>query len=179
LPYWPATFESMHFDLLNIVLHLRTSHWLDENKLSTFVVEEIQSDWHAIGKIDGYHPIIQNSENYLALEEGKIFDAPFIKERHELGIKIAIATAINSGFDQIAFVTSNVHIERYGQDLEGFKLLYDQAIPKSLKKIAKQFECKLSLSRLNIIKPKRSIRFRNGSGWEISDGQNQTIKKSS
>ncbi|NOU24097.1 MAG: hypothetical protein HOO90_01020 [Methylotenera sp.] len=174
IPSWVATFESTHFVVENTVLHLRTSEWKDSDGLPLLLIDEIQSDWHATGRVNGYSDIDELLDND---ESDAVPDAPFIKEWHELGIKIAIWVALKSGHSRIAFTKGDVHSERYGEDLEGFHLLYDQAIPKSLAKLVSKFQCHLGSAIITISKPNQSIRHRSGTGWELlASGKNEKSK---
>lgn len=163
LPDWPETYENSHFDLNNLVLHIRSSEWKDTKDQPLLLIDEIQSDWHAFGRDNGYYDI-----GTLA-EEGSdaVPEGPFKKEWHELGIKLAIRIALQSGHHRIAFTTANVHKLRYGRDLDGFHLLYDQLIPKALAKLVTKFKCSLELGMILISKPTDTMRFKNGTGWEL------------
>lgn len=173
LPDWPEAFENSHFDLNNLVLHIRTSEWKDTKNQPLLLIDEIQSDWHALGRDNGYYDIgTIEDEGSNAVPE-----APFKKEWHELGVKLAIWVALQSGHRRVAFTNSNVHKSRYGRDLEGFHLLYDQLIPKSLAKLASKFKCHLGSAMIAISEPKETIRYRRGAGWELrGHGQDADIK---
>ncbi len=173
LPRWPDGFESPHFDLMNVILHLRTSEWQDVNGKPLFLIDEVQSDWHALGRESGYYDLGEEVESY----SDAVPDAPFKKEWHELGIKLAIWLALKAGYTRVAFTKGSVHQSRYGQDLEGFHLLYEQLIPKALDKLATKFKCSLGLARIMITKPKDNIRYQRGACWEIhTRGQDATVK---
>jgi hypothetical protein len=154
------TFLNEHFSIENIVLHIRTSVWNTNGNAPILLVDEIQSDWHARGKESGY------SEGDG--DEDAVPDVPYKKEWHELGIKIAIWIAIRSGITQIAFTTGDQHCERWGE-LEGLRLLYDRQIPKSLSKLASKFNCGMEWKGIPVRKPRQTIRYRKGLGWEISE----------
>ena len=173
---WPEAYENLHFDLNNLVLHIRTSEWKDTKDKPLLLIDEIQSDWHALGRDNGYYNI------GTILDEGSdaVPDAPFKKEWHELGIKLAVWIALQSGHHRVAFTRSNVHKSRYGKDLEGFHLLYDQLIPKALAKLAVKFKCTLEPAMISISKPTDSLRFKSGVGWQFhkqgTDEEIQIIK---
>lgn len=174
LPYWNGSFERSHFDLMNVILHIRTSEWADVNNQPLLLIDEIQSDWHALGRGNGYYEI---GENIDSDESDAVPDAPFKKEWHELGIKLAIWIALKSGHHRVAFTTGNIHKARYGQDLDGFQLLYDQLIPKALAKLADKFQCHLGSAIIKISKPNDSIRYKRGLGWELhTQSQNEKTK---
>lgn len=164
LPDWPEAYENSHFDLKNLVLHLRTSEWKDTKDQPLLLIDEIQSDWHALGRDNGYYDI----GTMVDEASDAVPEAPFKREWHELGIKLAFWIALQSGHHRVAFTAGNVHKSRYGRDLEGFHLLYDQLIPKALAKLAAKFKCTLEPGMILISKPTDTIRFRRGTGWELS-----------
>jgi len=174
LPYWKDGFEQLHFDLMNVILHLRTSEWKDTDNKPLLLIDEIQSDWHAAGRERGYHEIGEDIDPY---NPAAVPDVPFKKEWYELGVKLAIWVALQSGHNRVAFTKANVHKVRYKQDLDGFHLLYDQLIPKALAKLADKFNCSLDLANIEVSKPTDTIRFKNGTGWELrKQGKNDDVQ---
>lgn len=171
IPSWPDGFEQSHFDLMNVILHLRTSEWKDTKYQPLLLIDEIQSDWHSFGRVHGYHNVGADVESV------SVPDAPFKKEWHELGVKLAVWLALQAGYRRVAFTSSHVHQSRYGLDMEGFHLLYDQLIPKALDKLAAKFKCSLGSAMIAISKPKDNIRYKRGSGWELrTKGEEEKIK---
>lgn len=173
IPSWPDSFEQSHFDLMNVILHLRTSEWKDTKDQPLLLIDEIQCDWHTFGRVYGYHDVGADVES----DSETVPDAPFKKEWHELGIKLAIWLALLSGHRRVAFTSSNVHRSRYGRDMEGFQLLYDQLIPKALDKLAAKFKCSVCQAMITISKPKDNVRYKRGAGWELhTKGEEDKIK---
>ena len=173
LPDWPEAHENLHFDINNLVLHIRTSEWKDTNDQPLLLIDEIQSDWHAFGRVNGYYEF-----GAIAGEDSDaVPEAPFKKEWHELGIKLSIWIALQSGHRRVAFTRSNVHKSRYGKDLEGFHLLYDRLIPKALDKLATKHKCTLEPAMIMISQPTDTMRFKSGIGWELhKSGKDEDIQ---
>lgn len=161
LPYWPDAFEGGHFGLNNVLLHLRTSQWLDEQALDLLLVDEVQSDWHAHGREYGYY------RPYEDADDERVPWVPFAKEWALLGVRVAIAIAIQKGLNRVAFVDSQTQAERYGDLLDGFVQLYDQQIPQYLNKLAKQFGCRFSTSSILVSKPRHNISFSERRMWSL------------
>lgn len=159
LPNWRGIFNNTHFLIENAVLHIRSAVWQEPDGNPLLLVDEIQSDWHAKGRECGYLQHGEVDENSDAVP-----DAPFIREWHELGIKIAIWIAVHSGISRVAFTTGTQHCERSGE-YDGLRILYDRHIPKSLEKLATRFDCHLGWSDISVKKPSDSISFRRGEGW--------------
>lgn len=164
IPSWDAYFDRSHFNVENTIIHLRTSEWKDNEDEPLLLIDEIQSDWHAMGRCNGYWDVDDPLDKD---ETDAVPDAPYIKEWHELGVKIAIWIAIQSGHDRVAFTTGSIHGSRYGNNLESFHLLYDHLIPKSLQKIAKKFECLVNTSTIITCRPNHSLHNRGALGWEL------------
>jgi hypothetical protein len=135
-----ADFKSGHFDQPNVLAHMRVNDRVVDGKKTLFI-EEIQSDWHQLGRKKGYADAGKPYEvfdpkdgNVIATfkteQEAKAYadelgpnvdyaksegvpDAPFKTSWHELSLKRAIQEASEKGYDQIAFTTGKTQAERY------------------------------------------------------------------
>lgn len=163
LPNWNLflRFEGGHFDLNNVLLHLRTTHWRDEQGCDLLLVDEVQSDWHARGRDYGYYRVGDD------FEDGQVPWVPFAKEWALLGVRVAIAIAVQKGFNRLAFASSKVQAERYGELMDGFVQLYDQQIPDYLNKLAKQFACGFTQTSIMVSKPRHHIRYSQQRMWAL------------
>lgn len=172
LPDWPLPYIDSHFGLDRLLIHLRTTERTDIHGQPIFMVEEIQSPWHADGRSLGM------STNIDEIGNGEVAaDAPFIHEWHELGIKVAICLAIRRGFDRIGFTTGDQQCNRWG-NREGLRNLYDQDVPQCLRKIVRQFGCSLDVARIETRKPIADIRYARGEGWQLRNTQGRSISPS-
>ncbi len=170
LPHWPHRFHHDHFELGTTVLHLRGAVWKHADGSPVYLIDEIQSDWHAWGRRSGY---LSDEEPDGA---DSVPDAPFIKEWHEMGVKIAIWIAMRSGCSRVAFTTGQQQCERWGE-LEGLRLLYDKQIPKSLSKLASSFGCHYGLTEISVKKPREKLAYRRGLGWELKTSDSKARPK--
>lgn len=161
LSHWHSTFERGHFDINNVLLHLRTSQWCDDQGIELLLVDEVQSDWHARGREFGYR------EHDSEMGDQKVPQVAFAKEWALLGVRVAIAIAVQKGLNRLAFVSSKVQAERYGQLLDGFVQLYDKQIPDYLNKLAKQYACEISTASILISKPRHNLRFSDQRMWSL------------
>ena len=169
LPDWPLPYRDGHFDLKQLLVHIRTTERMDCGEQPLFMVEEIQSPWHADGRERGY----TTDEDEIGADNC-VADAPFAKEWHELGIKATIWPTIKQGFTRIGFTTGKQQCERWGE-LEGLMNLYDQQIPKRLKKIAAQFDCPYGGTSITTRKPIAKVRGSRQAGWVVRDANNKPI----
>lgn len=67
-------------------------------------------------------------------------DAPFKENYHEFVLKRLIRMAAEEGYDSIGWTTADIQSDRWSdQFAEGYRIEYDQDIPKFLKKYGKQW----------------------------------------
>lgn len=168
LPYWPNAFKEGHFDLNNVLLHIRTSEWHDENGNQLLLIDELQSDWHARGREFGYYKFDEQRKN------DQVPCVAFQKEWVALGVRVALTIAVQKGIKQISFVDSTVQGQRYGELLDGFVKLYDQQIPNYLSKLAKQFQCDLNTTSIIVSKPRYNIRYKTKQEWLLQSIDKKT-----
>lgn len=166
LPDWPLPYRDGHFGLKQLLVHIRTTERMGQEGQPLLMVEEIQSPWHA--DIRSYSQLDDEDKD----ENNAVSDAPFAKEWHELGIKAVIWLAIKQGFAHIGFTTGKQQCERWGK-LDGLMNLYEQQIPKCLKKIASQYDCTNDWTTIVTRKPTGRIRNLRPGEWEVQ-GANRT-----
>ena len=98
-------------------------------------IEELQSDWHNEGRKTGY--------------EG-VPDAPFRDNYHEFVLKKLIRMAAEQGYDSIGWTPAEIQSERWSDEFaEGYRIEYDQDIPKFLNKYGKKWDTKVGKTVLD------------------------------
>lgn len=175
LPYWPFQYRDSHFKKDQLLVHIRTTERMDCAGQLFLMVEEIQSPWHA----DCLQFRLDQEESEESVEgeftdDNSIADAPFSDEWHELGIKAIIWLAVKQGFDHVGFTTGEQQCNRWGE-LEGLKILYDQKIPKCLKKVARQYDCTYGQTLIETRKSYSNVRSNRQFGWELRNAENQPV----
>lgn len=125
LANWPVHYVGPHFDLPNILIHLRTTQRTDITGQRLFFLEELQSDWHQLGKRHGFYAEHRDSPPF----------APFAAEWAELGLKALLWLAMRAGINRIAWTTGQLQEWRYQRARPGLVTFYDHTIPKILKKL--------------------------------------------
>ena len=115
------------------------THWDDKHGIlahariqdfNTFIgkmlfVEELQSDWHNEGHKTGYQDVP---------------DAPFRDNYHEYVMKRMIRMAAEEDYDSIGWTPAQVQVERWSKEFaEGYRIEYDQDIPKFMNKYGKKW----------------------------------------
>ena len=169
LPGWPLPYRDGHFKLKQLLVHIRTTERLDHDGRPLLMVEEIQSPWHA-----DIHKHGSTTEKDEIGQDELVADAPFAKEWHELAIKAVIWLAVRKGYAHIGFTTGKQQCERWW-DMEGLMNLYEQQIPKCLKKIASQFDCANGWATIETRKPAGKIRHIPEKGWIVQDANKTPI----
>ena len=159
LPAWPLPYCDGHFNLKQLLVHIRTTERFGRDGQPLFMVEEIQSPWHADIRRHG-----STTERSQIGQDDLVAAVPFSKDWHELAIKAAICLAIKQGFTRIGFTTGKQQCDRWW-DMEGLMNLYDQQIPKCLKKIATQYACTDGWVSIDTRKPTGKIRYIPHKGW--------------
>ena len=124
-------------------------HWEDRDgvlvhariqDLNTFLgkmlfVEELQSDWHNEGHKTEYRDVP---------------DAPFKDTYHEYVMKRLLRMAAEQDYDSIGWTTAQTQVERWSEKFaEGYRIEYDQDIPKFLNKYGKKWGTKVGKTTLD------------------------------
>ena len=117
-----------------ILAHARVQDFKANGKKMLFI-EEIQSDWHNAGHKNGY-----KGENQSDSDAEIAPDAPFRDTYHEYVLKSLIRNAVEEGYDSIGWTTADIQSERWSDEFaEGYRIEYDQDIPKFLRKYGKRW----------------------------------------
>ena len=101
-----------------------------------------------------YDPLIDKHERlldeYQKISRGDyVPDAPFSKTYHEFVLKRLLRMAAEGGYDSLAWTTAIQQEDRWSSDYaEGYRIEYDQDIPKFLNKYGKKWGAKVEKSEL-------------------------------
>lgn len=148
---WLYDFYGPHFRIKNLVFHLRTSQWDDTQGQRLFLVDELQSDWH---------------NQYRHNKNGNTPYMPFYQDWIMIALRVAISIAVKTGHRQVAFTTSEHHIERWGIETPAFKILYDKTIPKLLRRLQRAYGGTISTKTIETLKPTKQLK-REKEGWRL------------
>ncbi len=144
-----------HFDLPNIVAHVRTTERTTPNGERLLVLEEIQSDWNqtlreVIQKARERHPV--DDENIDLIEWDDDMDPPpFNPYRNhwlEAALRMMLLLAAHQGFAGITWLPGKLHAERFPwANAAGLKIFYDRIVPAAVEKLAKSWGLQLSAAQ--------------------------------
>ena len=77
-------------------------------------------------------------------------EAPFSKNYHEFVLKKLLREAAENGYEYLAWTTADMQSERWSDEYaEGYRIEYDQDIPKFLNKYGKQWGARVGLMELD------------------------------
>ena len=169
LPDWPLPYRDGHFNLRQLLVHIRTTERIDHNGVPLLMVEEIQSPWHADIRKHGC-----TKDKYEIGKDELVADAPFAKEWHELAIKAVIALAVQQNHTQIGFTTGKQQCERWW-NMKGLLNLYDLDIPKCLKRIATQYDCINDWATIITRRPVAKVRSTPQGEWILQDDDDNKL----
>lgn len=160
LPDHQRIFFGAHYFDHNVLAHIRTTTRRDIQGHKLLFIEEVQSDWHQRGHIDGY-----NSSSW-----GTVANAPFKKEWPALACKLMLIHASQNGFDGIAWPDGDIQETRYARPLPAIKRHYDTEIPAALNRLGKPFHCSVERSGITTRDPWLNLVKANNK-WRVSDGR--------
>ena len=106
-------------------------------------VRKKKHDWLR-GKVDAaYEKYLKAKTVVDSLKQkgmGDVADAPFRDTYHEYVMKRLIRMAAEEGYDIIGWTPSEIQVDRWSEEYaEGYRIEYDQEIPKFLKKYGKRW----------------------------------------
>jgi hypothetical protein len=125
LPWYPITHEDNHFDLRNVLIHIRCDERQDGAGHKILFLQEVQSDWAQTWAQS------QREQGSSSLTT-RIPKPPFGKEWPSLAAKLMLLYAVAWNFDGIAWTTGAMQVEQFGKERSWFKTLYDQMLPRSM-----------------------------------------------
>ena len=134
LPYYPHSYFSPHFNVRNVLAHIRCDVRDGAEGERVLLIQEIQSDWakdmrDAIGMLE-------------ADEEHEQFP-PFWREWSALAMKLVLLHAAHQGLDAVAWTRGAHQAFRYkGLGAKGLAQLYDQVLPRDVNRLVKPFGCR-------------------------------------
>ncbi len=160
LPDFQKTFYGSHFEERNVLAHVRSTDRHDQEGRRLLFIEELQSDWHTMGRKYGY-------DNRCG---GHIPHAPFKNSWVSLACKKLLRYACEHGYDGLAWTPASVHESRYVRAIQALRRIYDQQLPRTLNRLGRHFDAQVRHTSINTKHPWLKLT-QNGSKWQVTDGQ--------
>jgi hypothetical protein len=158
LPDYPLSHFTSHYYTRNLLVHFRTKQRIDTQGRRLLFIEEIQSDWHQSGAMFGY----QNRW------PGRITPAPFRREWLSLALKLLLLHAAEDDYDAIAWTQGEIQESHYFKKLSPVKRLYDNEIPRVLKRLCESHGLTIGSTRISTKEPRLHIA-RHWDKWFLTD----------
>jgi hypothetical protein len=132
MQYWGE-----HFDLPNIVAHVRTTERSSLQGPRLLLMEEIQSDWNqALREVELNGEILDDTDD----EEDLPPDNPFRYHWVDAALRMMLLLAANRGFKAIAWLPGRIHAERFPwANAAGLSGFYDELLPKTVSKLGQSW----------------------------------------
>lgn len=158
-PNLPVEYWGEHFELPNIVAHVRTTERMTPEGARLLVLEEIQSDWN-----QALRKAIQEARGRRAAEaeDGELIewdadvnpppDNPYLNHWLDAALRTMLVLAANQDFAGIAWLPGTLHAERFPwANAEGLKTFYDRIVPAAVAKLANSWGARLGTAQFSTL----------------------------
>ena len=116
----------------------------------------LAGEWDTVQKtVEGARLLLEYREAQDAYDQAmneyvkKIPDAPFKDTYHEYVMKRLLRMAAEEGYDSIGWTPSEIQVKRWSEEFaEGYRIEYDQEIPKFMNKYGKKWGTKVGTEYL-------------------------------
>ena len=148
-PNLPVQYCGEHFDLPNIVAHVRTTVRTTPQGKRLFVLEEIQSDWNQQLREDlevrrsfGAH--LEEEGDSVTWDDDLPLN-PYQTQWLEAALRMMLLHAADQGFAGMAWLPGKLHAERFPwANADGLKAFYDRIVPTAVAKLSKSWGAQIS-----------------------------------
>jgi hypothetical protein len=165
LPYFHASYFSSHFDVRNVLLHVRCDIRQGDEGERVLLLQEVQSDW------------AQNVRREIAcgdMEPEADDCPPFVKEWPALAMKLMLLHAVNRGLHAVAWTRGAHQAFRYkGLGANGLAELYDKTLPREVNRMMKPFG--VACERIGVFVPTNFSIRESEAGYEVFAAANQLL----
>ena len=183
-PHFPAEYWGPHFELPNIVAHVRTTERTMSTEAKFLALEEVQSDWNqelreAIQEARARNPSDVDDVELIEWDED-LNPPPLNPYRNnwlEAALRMMLVLAANEGLAGIAWLPGQLHAERFPwANADGLKIFYDRIVPSAVEKLAKSWEAKLVNARFPTLSRRYEVRRVAGSSnWNVINRKSREI----
>jgi hypothetical protein len=151
-PNLSAEYWGPHFDIPNIVAHVRSTERMTPAGARLLVLEEIQSDWNqelraAIQEARRRRPVDDAASDSFDWDDDlqpPPFN-PYLNHWLEAALRMMLLLAANQGFSGIAWLPGRLHAERFPwANADGLKAFYDRIVPAAVEKLVRSWGAQLA-----------------------------------
>ena len=131
LPYYPASYLSGHFEVRNVLAHIRCDLREGADGERILMLQEVQSDWAQQAR-----RALRDADAEFSYQMAP----PFMKEWPALVMKLVLLHAAYEEFDAVTWTKGAHQVLRYkGLGAVGLKELYDHTLPREVNGLMKPF----------------------------------------
>ena len=131
LPYYPHSYLSGHFQVRNVLAHVRCDLREGADCEKVLMLQEVQSDWAQRAR---------RAASTGEYDEDDEVTPPFVKEWPALVMKLMLLHASHHGLDAVAWTRGVQQVHRWnGLGAAGLIELYDRTLPRAVNKMMKPF----------------------------------------
>ena len=164
LPCYPGSYFSGHFDVRNVLAHVRCDLREGKDGEQVLMLHEVQSDWAQQAR-----RAIRDCE-----DQTTIAVSPFLNEWPALALKLMLLHAAHLGVDALGWTCGAQQIDRYqGLGSEGLKELYDHTLPREVERMMKPFG--VACETVEVYVPVNFKIRRVEGGYEVSTGKDRVL----
>jgi hypothetical protein len=155
LPYFRESYFSDHFNLRNILFHIRSDLREGPDNEPILFIQEIQSDWAQQARKYGRNKTLTPKP-------------PWLNEWAQLALKLLLLHASKSRVAALAWTTGDIQVARWnGLGKNGLLELYDKTLPSALGKILKSY--KRGCDTIEVFLPTNYFIEPSEQGYEVRD----------
>jgi hypothetical protein len=176
-PNLPNEYFGEHFDLPNIVAHVRTTERTTPTGKRLLMLEEIQSDWNqelrkAIQEENERRRMnAENSADIVGWDDDLYTPPsnPYLNHWLEAALRMMLLLAADQNFDGMAWLPGKLHVERFPwANADGLATFYDHIVPAAADKLAKSWGAKLNTAQFPTLSRHYGV-FLHGKKWQVLD----------
>lgn len=165
LPYFPASYLSGHFNVRNVLAHVRCDVREGADGERVLLLHEVQSDW------------AQRARRAISTGRMQSDDderPPFMKEWSALAMKLVLLHAAHHGLDAVAWTRGAHQVFRYkGSGAAGLNELYDRTLPREVNRMMNPFGG--ACETLGVFVPTNFSIKQTENGYEVYSPENELL----
>jgi hypothetical protein len=165
-PNLPVEYRGEHFDLPNIVAHVRTTERTTPEGMRLLLMEEIQSDWNqelraALQKAGDRDPLEDPDGETIQWDDDMAPPPlnPYLNHWLAAALRMMLLYAANQGFAGLAWLPGRLHAERFPwANADGLSTFYDRIVPAAMGKLAASWGAHLDTTRFSTMSRRFAVR---------------------
>ncbi len=176
-PYLPVEYWGPHFNLPNIVAHVRTTQRATAQGARLLILEEIQSDWNqqlreAIQEARRRELIVDEHDEFIEWDDD--MDPPpfnpYLNHWLDAALRMMLLLAADQGFAAIAWLPGRLHAERFPwANADGLTVFYDRIVPAAVEKLGKSWGASPVTAQFSTLSGRYDVRKAGGANWWLLD----------